>query len=52
MLDFKELFVYYDNVLAFYWLFDINNLVENNQQRIELMFDMDKIILNMNLGMG
>ena len=52
MLDFKELFVYYDNVLACYWLFDINNLVENNQQRIELMFDMDKIILNMNLGMG
>ena len=52
MLDFKELFVYYDNVLPFYWLFNINNLVENNQQRIELMFDMDKIILNMNLTMG
>ena len=41
---FKELFVCYDNVLAFYCFFKIHqkNLVKNIQQRIELMFDLDE----------
>ena len=44
MQNFKELFVYYNNVLAFYCFFKIQkkSLVENIQDRTELMFDMDE----------
>ena len=48
MQNFKQLFVYYDNVLAFYCFFKIHkkNFVENIQDRTELMLDMNEIILN------
>ena len=53
-MNFKEVFVNYQNVLAFYCFFKMHkkNLVENNQQRIELMFDLDKIFLNRSLTIG
>ena len=48
MQNFKQLFVYYDNVVAFYCFFKIHkkNFVENIQDRTELILDMDEIILN------
>ena len=54
MQNFKELFVYYDNVLAFYCFFKIHkkSLVENIQDRTELMLDMDEIILNRTVTTG
>lgn len=54
MQNFKELFVYYDNVLTFHCFFKIHKkrLVENIQDRTELMFDMDEIILNRTVTTG
>ena len=54
MQNFEELFVYYNNVLAFYCFFKIQkkSLVENIQDRTELMFDMDETILNRTLTIG
>ena len=50
----KELFVYYDNVLAFYCFVKIHKkvLIQNPQDRIELWFDMDEFILDKRLTIG
>ena len=49
--NFKEVFVRYENILAFYSFLKPYNkhLIENDQQRIELMFDLDEIFFNTNL---
>ena len=49
-MNFKELFVYYDHVLAFYNFVKIHNkvLIQNPQDTIELLFDMDEINLDKN----
>ena len=51
MMNSKVLFVYYDNVLAFYFFVKIHKkvLIQNPQDRIELWFDMDKFILDKRL---
>ena len=53
-MNFKELFVYYDNVLAFYCFVKIHKkvLIQNPQDRIELWFDMDEFILDKRLTIG
>ena len=45
------MFVRYENILAFYSFLKPYNkhLIENDQQRIDLMFDLDEIFFNTNL---
>ena len=52
MMNFKELFVYYDNVLAFYCFLKIHKkiLIHNLQDRIGVLFDMGEIILDKTLA--
>ena len=47
-MNFREHFVHYDNVLAFYCFF-LNLQAEKNQQ---LIFDLDEIIFNGSLTIG
>ena len=51
---FQELFVYYDKVLAIYCFVKICKkvLIQNPQDRIEFLFDMDKIIFDKRLTIG
>ena len=53
-LFFKELFVYHDNVLAFYCFVKIHKKVwiQSPQDKIEFLFDMDEIILDKRLTIG
>ena len=53
-MNFKELFVYYEHVLAFYNFVKIHNkvLIQNPQDTIELLFDMDEINLDKRLTIG
>ena len=52
MMNFKELFVYYDNVLAFYCFLKIHKkvLIQNLKDRIGILFDMGEIILDKRLA--
>ena len=52
MMNFKELFVYYDNLLAFYCFLKIHKkvLIQNLQDRIGVLFDMGEIILDKRLA--
>ena len=54
MMNFKELFVYYDHDLAFYNFVKIHKkvLIQNPRNRIELLFDMNEINLDKTLTIG
>ena len=52
-MNFKEFFVSYENVPVFYSFFKMTSkqIIRNDQERIELMFDLNEIFSNERLTM-
>ena len=53
-MNFNEFFVSYENVLAFYSSLKMTSkqIIRNDQERIELMFDLNEIFSNKRLTIG
>ena len=53
-MNFKEFFVSYENVPAFYSFFKMTSkqIIRNDQERIQLMFDLNEIFSNERLTIG